>query len=43
MPAKPTNQKFCYVCLKQLGFAKVVLNPKSKLARYICLNTTANP
>ncbi|CAI2162908.1 16641_t:CDS:2 [Funneliformis geosporum] len=24
-------------------FAKVVLNPKSKLVRYICLNTTANP
>jgi hypothetical protein len=38
-PKKP----FCYVCLKKLGFAKVVLNPKSKFERYICLNTSANP
>ena len=35
--------KKCYVCWKKLGFAKVVLNPKSKLERSICLNTATNP
>jgi hypothetical protein len=42
---KPTNQNktFCYVCLKKLGFSKVVLNPESKFERYICLNTSTNP
>lgn len=40
---KPPKKAFCYICLKKLGFAKVILNPESKFERYICLSTSVNP
>src|ERR1700748_3847238 len=35
--------KNCYVCLKELGFSKIIYYPQNNQERYVCLNKEGDP